>query len=332
MSKLASKLCAVMALSQLVSCSLSILPAGAQEHAAKPHIDLAFCIDTTGSMQGELDNVKAKTKEIVAKLAGGKPSPVIRVGLVAYRDRGDEYVTKIFPFTEDIDKVVKDISSLKADGGGDTPESLNEGLHVAVNDLKWDASKKTVKLLFVIGDAGPHAYANDYDWKTESKKAIGQGIQINTVGCQGLEATPEADGVGVFKEIARLADGKYEPLAYRSEVVAADGRKETVISSGGSLYKLKSKSEDWKAGASALTASGGAVRMASPMAMSPAVRMRRSGFGVAAPSAMMSEGTAAGGAYAGASVDRRDNNLADLVLQATKDAANKKLKLEFNSK
>ena len=340
MSKLASKLCAVLALGQLVSCSLSILPANAQEHAAKPHIDLAFCIDTTGSMQGEIDNVKAKTKEIVAKLAGGKPSPVIRVGLVAYRDRGDEYVTKIFPFTEDIDKVVKDISSLKADGGGDTPESLNEGLHVAVNDLKWDESKKTVKLLFVIGDAGPHAYPKDYDWKTESKKAIGQGIQINTVGCQGLESAAEAEGVGVFKEIARLADGKYEPLAYRQEVVSSDGHRETVISSGGAVYKLKSKSADWKAGADALTASGGAVRMEATTAMPASfasARMMGKGRMVHAAAAPMGapmamEAGAAGAAYGGMATDRKDNNLADLVLQATKEAASKKLNVEFKAK
>jgi hypothetical protein len=191
--------------------------------ASRPHIDLAFCIDTTGSMQGEIDAVKAKTKEIVARLAGGKPSPVIRVGLVAYRDRGDQYVTKVFPFSENIDQVVKDISSLRADGGGDAPESVNEALHVAVNDLNWEKEKKTLKLLFLIGDAGPHTYPKDYDWRTEAKNAIASGIQINTLGCPGLEDFAENEGVGVFKEVARLSDGKFEWLSYKSEVAQHGG-------------------------------------------------------------------------------------------------------------
>src|SRR5687767_3851086 len=51
----------------------------------RPHMDLAFCIDTTGSMQGEIDMVKAKVKDLVAKLSTGKPAPIVRVGLVAFR-------------------------------------------------------------------------------------------------------------------------------------------------------------------------------------------------------------------------------------------------------
>ncbi len=101
----------------------------------RPHLDVAFCIDTTGSMQGEIDMVKKKTKEMVAKLSAGKPTPVIRVGLVAYRDKGDAYVTKVFPFSQDIDQVVKDISDLQAQGGGDGPEAVDQGLHAAIKEL-----------------------------------------------------------------------------------------------------------------------------------------------------------------------------------------------------
>ncbi|MBX9720181.1 MAG: VWA domain-containing protein, partial [Candidatus Obscuribacterales bacterium] len=107
----------------MVSAGLS--PNGAvvaKEAVTKPRIDLAFCIDTTGSMQNEINAVKTKTKEIVAKLSGSKPAPDIRVGLVAYRDHGDAYLTKVFQFSDNIDQVVKDISSLEANGGGDAPE------------------------------------------------------------------------------------------------------------------------------------------------------------------------------------------------------------------
>lgn len=347
------------AVAGLLANAAMIKPTLAEESKApapKPHIDLAFCIDTTGSMQGEIENVKAKTKELVAKLAGGKPSPVIRVGLVAFRDQGDDYVTKVFPFTEDIDKVVKDISSLKADGGGDEPEAVNQALHASVNDLKWSGDKKTLKMLFLIGDAGPNtSNSREFDWKTEAKSAIAHGIQINTLGCQGLENFPEATGVGVFKEIAKLADGKYEALAYRQEVAGADGKRETIISSGGGLYRVKSKSADaWKAGFAALSArgevdklsetsgasaGGGAFASASPMmaADAPSFVGVRGGSLEARPMSSSVRGrafvrdyrAAAPSAYVGGAIGRGDNNLADIVLQATKEAAAKKLNVEF---
>ncbi len=318
-----------------LATTVATVPVFAEDNksTAKPHIDLAFCIDTTGSMSGEIENVKAKTKELVAKLAGGKPSPVIRVGMVAFRDRGDEYVTKVFPFSEDIDKVVKDISSLKADGGGDTPEAVAEGLHASLNDLKWSDDKKTLKLLFLIGDAEPNK--SKLSWQTEAKSAISHGVQINTLGCQGIES---GTGVTIFQQIAKLADGRYESLAYRQEVVTADGKRETVISSGGSMYRVRGKSADaWKAGAATLSARGEAERMPSAAPSVGRFASADEDFMAGAPGAKADGRTRharasyATGAGSG-SISRTDNNLADIVLQATKDAAAKKLNVDFKEK
>jgi Mg-chelatase subunit ChlD len=322
---------AAMATVQLAaSCWLSGAPAQAADDAKpRPHIDLAFCIDTTSSMGSEIENVKKKTKEIVAKVAGGKPSPVVRVGLVAYRDRGDAYVTKVFPFTENIDQVVKDISDLQAQGGGDAPESVNEALHVSVHDLKWSSDHKTVKLLFLIGDAGPHFYPNDYDWHTEARQAVANGIVINTIGCQGLESMmPASQGIDVWKGIAQLADGKYEPLSYRHEIADASGKKTTIVSSAGHLYKVApGAAGGWTAGADSLAAKGEAreVTAASlPMNMPTALSGETRGVGKVARAA-----------YAAASPamqnfsSRDENNLTDLVLDATKAAAKKKLNIDF---
>jgi len=301
----------------VVSLTTMSLPAGALDtKTERPRMDLAFCIDTTGSMQGEIDVVKAKTRELVAKLSSSKPTPIVRVALVAFRDRGDEYVTKVFPFTEDIDKMVKDISALKADGGGDGPESVNEALHVAVNNLTWDTGKRTAKVLFLIGDAAPHVYANDYNWKTEAQHAINRGIQINTIGCNGLEGYPEVDGVGVFQQVAKLTDGKFESLAYRQEVAGRDGRRETIISSGGATYKMKSAdAHAWRAGVPALEAKGIAEKIM-PMSDTTGSLARRRYEG----------------APASAAVERRDNNLADVLLQGAQSAARKTFKEDLRSK
>lgn len=313
-----------------------VSPAHAKETANRPHMDLAFCIDTTGSMQNEIDMVKTKTKELVAKLSTGKPAPIVRVGLVAYRDRGDEYVTKVFPFSDDIDHVVKDISSLQAAGGGDGPESVNEGLHVALNSLDWSKDKDTARLLFLIGDAGPHDYPNDFKWDDESKKAIARGIQINTIACSGLESYPGLRGVDVFKQIAKLTDGKYDTLAYRSEIVDAKGKRETIVTAGGATYKMRAGERDWKTAAAEGRMDKAMVYAAAPAAMSmaggKALARRADG-----PAAFMSEslkrdaggGGASAGSYLGSAPSRGDSNLDEIVLGAARAKAKKQLNVSY---
>ncbi|MCA9801042.1 MAG: VWA domain-containing protein [Cyanobacteria bacterium HKST-UBA02] len=302
-----------------------------QKVVKRPRMDLAFCIDTTGSMQGEIDMVKEKVKELVAKLASGKPAPDIRVGMVAFRDKGDKYVTRAYQFTEDIDKFVADISSLSADGGGDSPEAVTEALKASVEELEWDDSKKTAKLLFLIGDAGPKSYG--LSWQDESRAAIARGIQINTIGCDGLTSFPQTQGVDVFKEIARLADGRFEQLSYRQEVARADGSRSVIVKSGDRAYEVSSTAAgEWKKGAARLMAAG----KASPLPAAPAMASRRAKMSAfAAPSgsyaagAMLEGALAGGGAGAGASVDRRVNNLDSVLLDAALDKAESSLKVKY---
>jgi len=298
----------------------------------RPHMDLAFCIDTTSSMSPEIENVKTKVKELISKLAAGHPAPVIRVGLVAYRDRGDDYVTKVFPFTEDIDAMVKDISSLQAQGGGDGPESVNEGLHVTVHNLKWDDSKKTSKLLFLIGDAAPHYYPNDYKWQDESKTAISKGIQINTIGCNGLQNYPASEGIDVFKQIAKLTDGAFEPLAYKQVVQTASGGTEThIVSSAGAFAVRAEKAKDWRDGVTALAASKSLDAAPKPASMPAYAAMRgRAMAGAAGTSAAMSYAAAAPMLEAtDSSYKGSENNLDSILLKAAEKKAKKDLNVDY---
>ncbi|HEY4771014.1 MAG TPA: VWA domain-containing protein, partial [Myxococcales bacterium] len=67
-----------------------------------PRIDVAFALDTTGSMGDEIDVVKEKIVDIARNVSAGQPRPDVRFGIVAFRDRGDAYVTKAFPFSREI--------------------------------------------------------------------------------------------------------------------------------------------------------------------------------------------------------------------------------------
>jgi Mg-chelatase subunit ChlD len=305
--------------------------------SARPHMDLAFCIDTTGSMQGEIDMVKAKTKSLVAQLSVGKPSPIVRVGVVAYRDIGDEYVTKVFPFSDDIDKVVKDISDLKAAGGGDGPEAVDKGLHAAIKELKWGADKHAAKILFLIGDAGPHGVASDLDWRADCRAAIASGIQINTIGCAGLEGYSAPSGVDVFKQIAHLADGKFESLAYRQETVDSLGRKSTIVNAGGATYALSragTAGDGWKKEVAAgnikpIASSRGTEMPASPASAPRFARAKMSTMMAGAGGSLGESGSSFAGLAPAAPPmpgNRGDNNLDDIMLRDARERANSVLK------
>src|SRR5262249_300292 len=91
---------------------------------ARPRVEVVFCLDTTGSMGRLIDGAKAKIWSICNQIAGAKPTPDLKVGLVAYRDRGDEYITKVFDLSDDLDAIHGHLKSFQARGGGDTPASL----------------------------------------------------------------------------------------------------------------------------------------------------------------------------------------------------------------
>src|SRR6476469_7027764 len=150
----------------------------------KPNVEVVFCLDTTGSMGGLIEGAKQKIWAISNQIVAGRPTPNLKVGLLAYRDRGDAYVTRMTELTDDLDQIYATIKEFKAEGGGDTPESVNQALHESVTRFKWSDDKDTLRIVFLVGDAPPHMdYKDDIKYPETCKIAAGQGIIINTVLC-----------------------------------------------------------------------------------------------------------------------------------------------------
>jgi len=170
-----------------------------------PKVEVVFCLDTTGSMKGLLDRAKEKIWAISNQIASGKPSPDLKIGLVAYRDRGDDFTTKVFEMTDDLDAIHGHLQGFKAAGGGDIPESVNEALDVAVNKIKWSKDDDTLRLLFLVGDAPAHMdYKDDVKYPETCKRACEKGIIINTIQCgDDTECTKH------WQDIARKSEGSY---------------------------------------------------------------------------------------------------------------------------
>ncbi len=171
----------------------------------RPKVEIVFCLDTTGSMGGLIEGAKAKIWSICNQIASGKPVPDLKVGLVAFRDRGDEYITKVFDLSDDLDAIHGDLKTFKAAGGGDIPESVNQALDDAVNKVKWSTDNSTLRIIFLVGDAPPHMdYPDDVKYPVTCKKACEKGIIINTVQCGN-----DADCTKFWKDICVKAEGSF---------------------------------------------------------------------------------------------------------------------------
>jgi Mg-chelatase subunit ChlD len=187
-----------------------------EEKKAKPKVEVVFCLDTTGSMGGLIEGAKQKIWAICNQIAGGKPVPDLKVGLVAYRDRGDAYVTKVTDLTDDLDAIHGQLKGFQAQGGGDGPESVNQALDDSVNKVKWSSDKKTLRIIFLVGDAPPHMdYKDDLKYPETCKRACEKGIIINTIQCGN-----DGECARHWKDICLKAEGSYVQIAQEGGVVA----------------------------------------------------------------------------------------------------------------
>ena len=175
-------------------------------------LDVLFLLDSTGSMADEIDRIKDTLLSISARISDLPAQPDLRLGMVSYRDREDEYVTRVFDFDADAGRFSDTIRSVQADGGGDEPESLNEALHVALNKPDWRTGD-AIRLVFLLADAPPHLdYPQDYDYAEEMVEARKRGIKIFSVASSGLNVRGEY----IFRQIAQHTMGRFIFILYES--------------------------------------------------------------------------------------------------------------------
>lgn len=164
---------------------------------ATREVDLAFILDTTGSMSEEIAAVKATIQKVASAFGNG---PVrVRVGMVEFKDRTDDFTTHVYPMTTDLSRFSSQVSAIQASGGGDTPEDVNEGLHVGLTRLQW-SDGAVARMAFLIGDAPPHLdYAGGADYAVDMREAAHRGIQIFTVAASGMDSL----GQVVWRQVAQ---------------------------------------------------------------------------------------------------------------------------------
>lgn len=193
-------------------------PEAAAAKNAPPKIQVAILLDTSGSMQGLINQAKTQIWKIVNELATAKrdgQTPDLEVALYEYgkstlsKDSG--YLRKIVPLSNDLDKISEELFALSTNGG---EEWCGTVIAAATKELEWTAGGKDLKLIYVCGNEpftqGP------VDYKEACAAAIAKGITVSTIFCG-----PEQEGIRTgWQAGAQLADGSFLNID-QNRVVAA---------------------------------------------------------------------------------------------------------------
>jgi hypothetical protein len=179
-------------------------------------LDLVFVMDTTGSMRAELADVQANLLGVIRVLA--RLAPSLRIGFVAFKDRGAAYVTRGFPLSpmtqDNVLKVIRFVGEMSADGGGDDPEPVDEALAVATA-MPWrdDAQGQII----VIGDAPARPSGRGRAFALAERfrfSAPDQGLP-RTVST--IYTGPASAAQMFFEQVARAGGGEFS--AYQGQII-----------------------------------------------------------------------------------------------------------------
>jgi von Willebrand factor type A domain len=123
------------------------------------HVDLCFVVDTTGSMGNFIKAAQEQLLNTIKSLSANN-SINLQIGLVEYRDHPPQdrtFITRVYPLTANLQQMQQVINKLRADGGGDAPEAVYNGVDDACKQMKWRAH--SCRFILLVGDAPPHGFA-----------------------------------------------------------------------------------------------------------------------------------------------------------------------------
>jgi hypothetical protein len=179
----------------------------------KPAVDVVFCIDCSGSMGGVIETAKQKVWAIVNETARAKPAPTVRIGLIGYGNGEGPF--RMFPLTDDLDEVYKNLMTFKDEGWGD--EFVGLAIHRATTDMQWSQAKQVLRVMYVVGNETARQGPTDFDYTKTAPAAIAKEIIVNAIYCGDLDYNEVSP---TWQELARLADGDFMQIAGQGGAIA----------------------------------------------------------------------------------------------------------------
>ncbi|RYX79969.1 VWA domain-containing protein, partial [bacterium] len=192
----------------LVGCgsvaSVQAAPRQASSAKQKPPIDIVFAIDCSGSMGGVIETAKQKIWDIVNEAGKAKPTPQLRIGLIAYGNASNSY--RVYDLSGDLDTVYEHLSSFRDEGW--SQEYVGEAIQKAVADMSWSSQQLQVpslRSLYVVGNET--AQQGPIDFRLAAPRAKEKGIFVNAIYCGS------SGGQDTWKQFSSLGGGKYLEIA-----------------------------------------------------------------------------------------------------------------------
>jgi len=175
-------------------------------------VDLAFVMDTTGSMGPLISAARQRLIEMLRRVAAAADIQ-LQLGIVEYRDHKPQakMLTRAYPFTADLEQTQQVLMSLRADEGGDAPEAVLDGIVAACNELSW--RKHALRLMVLVGDAPPHGVGTRGDSFAdgcpcgESIASVTRQAEEKSISIHTLALTTEVEAS--FKEVSALSGGQF---------------------------------------------------------------------------------------------------------------------------
>lgn len=183
---------------------------------ADPKIQVALLLDTSGSMDGLIEQAKSQLWKLVNELATSKRNgkvPQIELALYEYGKStlpaNEGYLRAIVPLTNDLDLVSEKLFALRTNGGD---EYCGWAIKDATERLAWSDNNKDLKIIII---AGNESFAQgEVDYKVSCKNAITNGIVVNTIYCGDCK-----EGINLlWRDGADRAEGKYMCIDQNSTV------------------------------------------------------------------------------------------------------------------
>lgn len=173
--------------------------------ADRPTVELAICLDISGSMDGLIDSAKARLWSIVNDLATAKPVPTLKVALLTYGcdayDPSTGWVVVDSPLTEDLDMISQKLFALRTNGG---TELVGRVVNAAATQLPWGSDPNALRIIVVAGNESADQ-DQEVKFPLACKNSISRGILVNSIYCGDAS---HADAP-LWAEVAKLADGQY---------------------------------------------------------------------------------------------------------------------------
>lgn len=191
----------------VVACLCGLTSVSRAEEKAKT-VEIAICLDTSGSMQGLIESAKIQLWTIVNQFTRATPTPTLRVALYQYGNDGltsqSGWVRKEIDLTNDLDEVYKKLSALSTNGG---TELVARVARTALRELAWSKDDGALRLIFVCGNE-PADQDKEVPLKDVAEVAKKQGVLINTIFCGPANHAE----VPLWREFAVMTGGRYSNI------------------------------------------------------------------------------------------------------------------------